>query len=110
MADNIRLAIDGFSFLLILFVGVYSWQAARHRATIKVTDDLGRRLATLETRMEALPTADDVHELTIASTKLSGDLNTAVARMDGLEKIVERVERIVNRQEDHLLNQPKGGA
>lgn len=69
----------------------------------RVTDhDL--RLNTLEQTMRGLPAAKDMHELELSIEKLQGRIETMTAVMNGHVAIMERLEAIVSRHENHLLD------
>ncbi len=101
--DAFRLGFDLLQFAVLGGVGIYVWSTNRTKARREVTEALDRRLIKVESALESMPTIQAVHELSVSMTQLSGELKTALARVDGLEDVVERVERIVNRQEEHLL-------
>jgi hypothetical protein len=60
-----------------------------------------KRLDALEMQIYDLPTtqkmANDLHKIDLAIAELSG-------RLEAANRIMERLERVVERQEDHLLN------
>ena len=70
-------------------------------------NDLEKRLIRAEAEIEDKPTANALHELAVCMTKFGGDIRTVGARLDGLQAIVARLEKVADRQEDFLLN--KGG-
>lgn len=81
---------------------------------IKLLHDLRRdsaalelRVGQIETCLASVPSESALHELALSITGLRGDLKVAVEKIDGLGKVVSRVEQVVGRHEDYLLN---GGA
>jgi uncharacterized protein HemX len=113
---------------LVLAVGscIYTWHKNRNQAhrdqieklKAEVEDernrrrhdvtDLATRLTGAETRLNDAPTGKAMHEVAVSIERLSGDLRAAVARMDGVHEIVKRLDAITNRQEEFLLNMPRG--
>lgn len=62
------------------------------------------RLTGLEVKVEAVPTHAAVHELAISVTTLAGEVKAMNVRQDGMVRFVERLERVTDRQEKHLLD------
>lgn len=62
------------------------------------------RLKAIEVKVEAMPTHKAVHELAISIEHLAGEVKALNARQDGMKAVVERLETVTNRQEEHLLN------
>lgn len=68
-------------------------------------DELEHRLTRTEARLDNAPSSEDIHGLQLQMERMSGGLGKVVAVMEGNAKIMERLENIVSRHEDHLLNQ-----
>ena len=66
--------------------------------------ELENRVARAEARLEDTPTVRAIHELAIALERFGGDLKATTARLDGVGEVIERLDRVVSRQEDFLLN------
>ena len=62
------------------------------------------RLDAMERSIAAAPGREDVHALHIALADLKGDMKAMQATMEGNGKIMQRLETIVTRHEDHLLD------
>lgn len=62
------------------------------------------RLIRAEAEIDDKPTATALHELAVSLTSCGGDIKAVVARLDGLETLVERIEKIADRQESYLMN------
>lgn len=62
------------------------------------------RLQALEQTVGGLPSKEDVHRIQLSIAEMSGSLNRMEAVMEGNAKIMLRLETIVSRHEDHLLN------
>jgi len=105
-------------FLLTLVTLIYTWWRTRDRNVddrFKGVDErfkLGSermdrhdaRLASIEQTLRGLPAKQDMHELQISITELKGELKTMAAVIDGRNRLMERLETIVERHEDHLLD------
>lgn len=68
-------------------------------------DELEHRVTRVEGRLDNAPSSEDIHGLQLQMERMSGGLGKVVAVMEGNAKIMERLENIVSRHEDHLLNQ-----
>ena len=69
----------------------------------KRLDDHDMRINGMEQSQRALPTSDDLHTLEIAMERLKGEIKTMSAVMSGQSDIMQRLEAIVSRHENHLL-------
>ncbi|MDQ1847684.1 DUF2730 family protein [Gemmobacter fulvus] len=79
----------------------------RFRAGSERMDRLDTRLASVEQTLRAQPSKDDLHQLQLALKEVQGELKTMTAIMEGNNKIMERLEGIVARHENHLLDGAK---
>lgn len=77
------------------------------KANEKEIDSLDRRVTVLETRMDNLPTADDLHRLEKQICDLRGDLHSVDTKLDGKNGLIERLELQVNRMDEFLLRAMK---
>jgi len=100
------------SFMLSVGAVIYAFFATRKKDTDqqfaaldKRCDDLEKRLSSTEQHISAAPTSDDIHGLQIQMERMSGVLGRMEAVMEGNANIMSRLESIVSRHEDHLLNQ-----
>ncbi|MCA8880374.1 MAG: DUF2730 family protein [Rhodobacteraceae bacterium] len=108
--DLLDLAIKVGTFMISIAAMVVAWFASRSKhvdtrieAGAKRLDDLDRRTQTLEQVIQTLPGKDDLHSLEIGMTKISGQLDVMTEAMSGHREIMKRLETIVSRHEDHLL-------
>lgn len=67
-------------------------------------DEHGMRISGLEQGQKTMPTKDNMHELELAMERLKGQLNTVSQAMSGHAQIMERLEDVVARHENHLLD------
>lgn len=108
------------------FLGwIYAWQQARTKAgkeeVDKVREDhAGRlnvhseRITRLEGEVKALPNHEDLQLLHTRITKVGDEVTETgkivsglAARLDGLSKLVDRLETVTSRQEQFLMD--RGG-
>lgn len=83
-------------------------QLANRTAEIKagMAEDLGKlreRLSTAEARLNDVPSGGALHDLAISIERLRGDVKAVVERLTGVDRVVERMDKILSRQEDYLL-------
>lgn len=62
------------------------------------------RIAYLEQTVKSMPDKDDMHRLQLEMAAQTGELKEMRAVMDGNAQIMGRLETIVTRHEDHLLD------
>lgn len=74
------------------------------RSGRKRMEDLELRLQKVEQTILSMPSRDEMHQIQIAIERQTGALNAMGATMEGISKVMERLETIVSRHEDHLLN------
>lgn len=79
----------------------------RFRAGSERMDRLDGRLASVEQTLRAQPTKEDMHQLHLAMKEMQGEMKTMAAVMEGNNKIMSRLEDIVARHENHLLDGAK---
>lgn len=98
---------------MILNFGLTLWGllASGSRANAKKLDDHSKRLDGHELRLGSIEQAQDgqlkpkdLHELALEMEELKGDLKAMASAMAGQTEIMKRLETIVSRHEDHLLN------
>lgn len=65
------------------------------------------RIASLEQTVQELPRKDDIHALHIQMTEVQGGMREMRAIMKGNQDIMRRLETIVTRHEDYLLDGSK---
>lgn len=68
-----------------------------------------RRVAKLEVQMQQVPDKEAMHDLQICVARVEGTMSRLSERLDGTEKLFQRMERVLQRQEDYLLNRNGGG-
>lgn len=61
------------------------------------------RIASLEQTIQSMPEKDDIHSLQLQMAEMNGSLMQMTAVMEGNAKVMKRLETVVTRHEDHLL-------
>lgn len=99
------------SVVLSVIVIIFTWfRTRRHdvdgrfKAGSERMDAHERRISSLEQTVNVMPDKDDMHALQIEITRMVGKLGQMQATMEGNAKIMERLEVIVSRHEDHLID------
>lgn len=104
-------ALSGLLGLGTSFWNIFSSGAKKNAMSIaalhKADEELDRRLARVEQTIAALPGRDQLHQLQLNLVEIGGELREMRAIMDGNTKIMGRLENIVSRHEDHLLDGAK---
>lgn len=100
-----RFGLDAIQLLGLLLVGLYAWQGRRHAATVHGLSDLSIRMTVAESRLEAMPSAEAVHDLALRLSELSGDVKAVSARLDGVDGSLKGLQATSARLENYLLTQ-----
>lgn len=102
--EILRLALEVAALTISVGAVFYAHWRTRETARHAELVELRNRITRAEARLEETPTSKALHELALSIEHVGGDLKGMVARIDGLGAIVVRLERITERQEQHLLN------
>ena len=65
-------------------------------------DAQDRRIASMETALRHLPTADQMHALTLVVSDLRGEVRSLKATLEGMEKVAAATGRRVELIDEHL--------
>lgn len=79
----------------------------RHLAEKERLDRVQGRVDRVEQTISTLPGREAIHNIELEMTRISGAMETMTAVMEGNQNIMSRLEKIVGRHEDHLLNEGK---
>ena len=102
-SEDWRLVVDIAAFLFAIGALVYAHFRTKSQATQAELVVLRDRIAKVEGRLEQTPTVQAIHELAVSLEHLSGNLKATVARIEGLDEIIDRMDRVLNRHEEFLL-------
>ncbi len=114
MNFDLDLILKAASFFGSIGAVAYTFFATRQK-DLDVCLDAGsermdrheRRITSLEQTVAALPDRGDIHKLELHMTRIGGTMERMEAVMEGNQKIMSRLELIVSRHEDHLLDGAK---
>lgn len=98
------------SLIFTILLAVIGWVRMHNAAVAKRIDGCGERLDRHEQRihsaeqsLQSMPSKDDLHGVKIALSDMGGDMREMRALVQGQAQIMQRVETVVSRQEDHLM-------
>jgi hypothetical protein len=77
--------------------------AVRIDAHARRIEAVEARLQGVEQTVRAMPAKDDVHDLRLALADMKGELRAMHVAMTGTREIMGRLEAVVTRHEEHLL-------
>ena len=108
---NLGLYVDPtmltFTNLGVVLWNIFSGPSKRNAAKLeehgKAIDSHGQRLSVMEQAQKAMPSRDDVHRMALTMTEMQGDIKAMRVEVEGNMAIMERLEAIVSRHENHLL-------
>lgn len=69
--------------------------------------NISSRVQRLETKSTHYPTNKDIHKLQLSIESLSGEVKTLSAELKSERNAVRRVEKILERQQDYLMQKEK---
>lgn len=101
----------GLKVLAIIVIPTFGWvlrELGRYRTRLA---ELQIRVQACESRIEALneaiartPSTAELHALVLSVERLSGQVGVISERMTGQQKLYDRIENVLSRQEAFLLN------
>ena len=110
MPENLDTWIKLLTFIMAAGAAVYTFYATRStevdkrfKAGSDRMNDLEKRIATTEQHVATSPGTSDFHRLELAMTEIGGDLKAMRAERKASNDTLTRMERVLNRHEDHLL-------
>lgn len=99
---------DLLNFLLrltqILFVPLVMWLGKEIWSLRKDVIELRGRVKANEDKLECAPDSKALHSLALAIEGLRGDVRATNEKLGGVERVVDKLDRILERQESYLLN------
>lgn len=66
-----------------------------------------QRIQRLEDAVKAMPAMTDLHRIDLSVERMVGSMKRMEAVLEGNQQIMQRLETIVSRHEDHLLSGAK---
>lgn len=96
--------------IVTLLVTVVGWVQLRWRALSDRVDGQAERaerhsdrIVGLEAAIRNLPGRDELHRMEVSVTQMAGEMKAVGALMAGQRDLMQRMEAVVARHEDHLL-------
>ena len=80
----------------------------RLEAGSKRMDGYDLAIQSMQAQINNMPGKDDIHRLELMVARMSGDLREMRAGVEANHELLNRFTRIVERQEEHLLNNGGG--
>jgi hypothetical protein len=109
--DALKLLLDALALFLSIGAMGFAWVRTRgskvderFEAGADRMDRHEARIQSLEHTTRSMPGRDDIHKLELQMSEITGLLSRMDAVMDGNSRIMARLESIVTRHEEHLLN------
>jgi len=93
----------GLSSLLGFGTALWAIFSGPSRKNASRLDGLEQRVNVLEQRSGVIATKDDLHAMSMALEGIKGEMKAMRAEMNGNTNIMERLEAIVSRHDNHLL-------
>lgn len=110
--DFIDIATKIASLVLSLGAMLYAFVATRRgeidtrlKEGQKRMDRHDIRIHSLEQTVTSLPGKDHMHKLELQLAEVNGSLQAMSVAIEGSNKIMARMETILNRHEDHLIGE-----
>lgn len=88
-----------FNFGALLW-GTFSGPSRKNSSAIEA---LTTRMTNVEQSLRIIPSKEEMHDLELAMSDLRGEIKTMSETMRGQNEIMKRLELIVGRHEQHLL-------
>jgi len=96
-----------FTNLGVVLWNIFSGPSKRNAAKLdqhaSMIEGQGQRLSSLEQAQKSMPSKEDVHRIALTMVEMQGDVKAMRAEMEGNMGIMERLEAVVSRHENHLL-------
>ncbi|HHK74841.1 MAG TPA: DUF2730 family protein [Rhizobiales bacterium] len=99
--------------LSVIVIGFTWFRTRRHDVDerfmtgAKRMGDLDKRVQAVEQSIAVMPGKDDIHRLEMALSEIAGDIKAMRATTRATNDAMARIDRVVNRHEDHLLDGSK---
>ncbi len=86
---------------------IFSGPSKRNAATLaehaKLLADLQTQLQSVQLKQAAQPTTETMHQLELAMEQMRGEMKATAVQMKAQTEIMERLEAIVSRHDNHLM-------
>lgn len=96
--------------VVTVVLAIIGWSRARWKAVDTRADALtarldrhDQRLTAAEQAINGMPGKEDMHGLQLALMEVRGEIRSMAAGMSGQTDLLRRLEKVVDRQENHLM-------
>ena len=103
------------NLIMSVVVMIFAWFRTRNHNVDARFKDGNIRMAAIESRLQdvekdikAMPGKDDMHRLEMALSEIAGDIKAMRVTTRSTNDAMDRIDRVVSRHEDHLLDGGKG--
>lgn len=86
-----------------IFSGPSKRNAAALAEHAKLIDDMQGQLQSVQLKQAAQPTTETMHQLELAMEQMRGEMKATAVQMKAQTEIMERLEAIVGRHDNHLM-------
>lgn len=105
--SQMMIVIGLLSALLGLGTSIWNIFSSGPKRNAGAISGLEARVSRLEQTVMALPGREQLHQLQLNLVEIGGELKEMRAIMDGNNKLMTRLETIVVRHEEHMLDNAK---
>ena len=102
------------SLVMSIVVMAFTWFRTRRQDVderFKAGSDrmraLEARTASIEQSIDSMPGKDEMHRIELHLSDMAGEMKVLAASQRGTNDILRRLENVVSRHEDHLLDKGK---
>ncbi len=86
---------------------IFSGPSKRNAATLAehatMLSEMKQQLQSVQLKQAAQPTTESMHQLELAMEQMRGEMKSVSVQMKGQTEIMERLEAIVSRHDNHLM-------
>lgn len=101
LMDAAKLILMVFQIILIPAFVWFVKKAGDHQRAVS---QLTARVVELEATLENMPGAEAFHQLSLSVERMSGNVKALSERLAGMDRMLSKVDSILDRQEHFLLN------
>ncbi|WP_035252287.1 DUF2730 family protein [Desulfocurvus vexinensis] len=104
MELNLEVAEFVLRIVQVLVVPLLGWLGKIVLDLRREVTELRGRVRTNEDLLKELPGNGEWHNLSLSIEGLRGDIKRVDAKIDGVDRVIGKMDRVLDRQEDYLLN------
>lgn len=104
MDFNLEVAEFVLRIVQVLVLPLMGWLGKIVLDLRREVTELRGRVQTNEDRLKELPGNEDWHNLALSIEEMRGDVKRVDAKIDGVDRVIGKMDRVLDRQEDYLLH------